>query len=801
MMPATSSPREDGGTAGRGAAARGGVTVEHAHRCGTGPACPRPPAPAVHLVGREEDVAVACGLLLDPRVRLLTLTGPGGVGKTSLSLAVAASVVDAFRHGVAVVDLAPLTDPALLAGAIGRALALRESGREPMSRTLPRYLGDRQVLLVLDNVEHLLAAAPQVAALLAACPAVRVLATSRVPLGLPGEHELPVLPLALPDPHARPEDLGAVAAVAMFVRCVQAAAPGWRLTPATTSPAVEICRRLDGLPLALELAAARVKSLGVEQVLHRLRDRFRLLAVPDRVVPERHRSLRGAVDWSYDLLGEAEQALFCALSVFAGGWELSAAEAVCAGHQAGAGSLDREDVVDLLGRLVDHSMVQVEQRADRPRYRLLETLREYAAQHLGAADAQQLRQRHRAWFLELAVRAEAAVGGAEEASWLDRLELDHDNLRAALDHSESPGVDVEPGLRLAGALPRFWDVRGYLGEGYERVERLLLIGAADEVSVGRATAHNALGTLAMARGEQASARTALEHSAHLGHELGDLRLEAWPQSMLAFQAFLVQDYPRGRRAAERALALAELARDEVLLVRGLAARGVIAWMQDDRAAGWSLLEQSVVRMRALGATWGTGNVLHLMGWLSWLAHDAEQAGRLEREAVSLLWSLGDRHTVAHAIDVLACVATGTGQPERGARLLGVSGHLRDTTGGSRPPYLDAECARAAAGAVARLGSDRFDACWSAGRDAALQEAVGELLAEPGKPPDDPAGPLTRREREVAQHVVAGLTNRQIAAALTISERTAERHLENVRVKLGVSSRAQVAAWAVQHPAP
>ena len=758
----------------------------------------------MRLLGRDDEVDVASRHLVGPQVRLLTLTGTGGVGKTSLALAVAAAATTAFEDGVCVVDLAPLRDPALVIGAVGRALALRPPGRQPMTEVLSTWLRERRVLLVLDNFEHLPSAAPEVASLLAVCPAVRVLATSRTPLGLPGEHELPVGPLALPDLSRLPglARLADTASVALFVQCATAVQPAFQLDARNAPVVAEICVRLDGLPLAIELAAVRVKTLGIVQVLDRLRDRFRLLAAPSRAVPERHRSLRRTIDWSFELLSQREQTVFLELSVFTGGWDLEAAEAVCADDGTEVGPVG-PDVVDVLGRLVDHSLVVAAEHAGQARYRMLETLRAYGAERLAAAGGlHQARERHRAWFLHLAERAEAAVGDAHEAGWLDRLEFEHDNLRAALDHSEAVGVDSEPGLRLAGALPRFWDVRGHLSEGCDRLDRLLRLPQPDPVTAGRAKVLNALGTLALWQGEQSAAQAALEDSARLGSVLGDVRLEAWPLSMLAFQAFMVQDLPRGRVLADQAYALADRAQDEVLLVRALAARGVIEWLQGDHPTGWSLLEQSLSLMRRLGGSWGAGNILHLMGWCSWLDGDPTRASALEREAVVLLWALGDRQSVANSIEVLALAAVDTGRPGRCAWLLGVAARLRDTTGGRRPPYLHDDCVRAMAAARGRLGAAGFDASWSTGRQAALV-GVDELLDGPAAEdrPGAGAGGLTPREVEAAWCVVQGMTNRQIATALTISERTAERHLENVRVKLGVTSRAQIAAWAVGHRPP
>ena len=419
------------------------------------------PAPPTPLVGRAGEVATVCGLLRRAEVRLLTLTGSGGVGKTHLALQVAETLGDRYPDGVVFVDLAPLRDPGLVASTIARALGVKEAGGRPLLETLITQLRTRRVLLLLDNCEHLLAAAPQVGELLAACCGLTVLATSRAALHLRGEHEVAVPPLALPDPAqgADPAALARVAAVALFVERVQAVQPAFQLTAANAPAVAEICRRLDGLPLAIELAAAYSKVLAPPALLAHVERRRLLLTGGTRDAPARQQTLRATIAWSYGLLEAAEQALFGRLAVFVGGCTLEASEAVCTAD--GALPIDAQRG---LAALVDKSLLRVTEGTDaEPRFSMLETIREYALEQLAASgQAETLRRQHAAYFLALAEAIVPQLIEPQEARWLARLEEEHDNLRAALqwfvDHDET-----EKAARLAAALRWFWDTHGHVG--------------------------------------------------------------------------------------------------------------------------------------------------------------------------------------------------------------------------------------------------------------------------------------------------------------------------------------------------
>jgi predicted ATPase len=441
------------------------------------------PPQSTPLVGREREVREVCERLRQEDMRLLTLTGPGGTGKTRLALQAAADLLDAYRDGVFFVSLATVTDPDLFFKEIAGALDLRESGDVPLKDLLKEYVGRRDLLLVLDNFEQLLSAVPLVGELLSAAPRLKVLAASRIPLGIYGEHEYAVPPLAVPDPERLPglEDLSQYEAVRLFIERAEAAKAGFEITSENASAVAEICARLDGLPLAIELAAARVKLLPPRAMLGRLGRRLKLLTGGARDLPERQRTLRGAIEWSHTLLDEGEKTLFYRMAVFSGGRTLEAVEAVCDAQ----GDLPI-DALEGVSSLLDKSLLRQEEGPNgEPRFIMLETIHEYARERLQeSGEAEEIGRAHAGYFLALAEEAELELTGSDQAEWLERLEVEHDNMRTALRWSlegEDPGL----GLGLASALAHFWLVRGFWSEGRGWLEEVLAGNAGTRPKRGR----------------------------------------------------------------------------------------------------------------------------------------------------------------------------------------------------------------------------------------------------------------------------------------------------------------------------
>jgi predicted ATPase/transcriptional regulator with XRE-family HTH domain len=687
------------------------------------------PVPPTRLVGREADVARVFALLGRDDVRLVTLTGPGGVGKTRLALAVAETVRSGFVDGVAFVDLAPLRQSELVVSTIAAGLGLRESGDESLVRLILAELRERSLLLVLDNFEQVLPAAPLVAELLAAVPGLKVLTTSRERLHLRGERKVPIGPLTLPAPmeRGRPvllEGLAGVAAVQLFVERAEEAKFDFALTAENATAVAELCRRLDGLPLAIELAAARVRMLTPAALLARLAPRLPELTDGPRDLPDRQRTLRAAIDWSHDLLSLDEQALYRRLAVFAGGWDLVAAGEVnwrigdagrqvrepqlASVHPESPGQLPAS-VFAGLGSLMDKSLIQqsvggAAGRDGEPRFRMLETIREYALERLAASgEEDRVRQAHGAHYMALVEEAWPHLVGPEQARWFDRLEDEHDNLRAILGWALRDG-DGELGLRLAGRLWWFWSIRGYLSEGRAWLGQLLEADRGAPPAV-RAQALHGAGGLAGDVGDWASAAHFFEGALELRRRLGDKRGIAATAGNFGNAARMLGDRDRARQLFDESRTLYEELGDGRGVSTALTNLGSVAGDQGDFAAAAAYHEASLDRSREVGDTRSMVVALSNAGLMAILLGDGERAGSLNAECLALARDLGDRRNVATALHNLGIVAYEQGDLTRAAALFTEALDLRRE--------LDEEIAAAenlgALGTIARDHGDHDEA--------------------------------------------------------------------------------------------
>jgi predicted ATPase/class 3 adenylate cyclase len=677
------------------------------------------------LLGRKRELAEVRELFEDG-ARLVTLTGPGGTGKTRLGLQVAADLLDHYPDGVFFVPLAPISDPNLVISAVAQILGLRETGGRSLSETVTSSLRERQLLLLLDNFEQILPAARLVADLLAACPRLTVLVTSRAALRLRGEREYAVPPLALPDPKRETsvEVLRAYAAVALFTERAVDARASFGLIEENASTVAEICRRLDGLPLAIELAAARIKLVSPEALLHRLDRRLPLLTGGARDLPERQRTLRDTITWSYDLLDEAEQALFRRLGTFIGGCTIEAAEAVCdADGEIGI------DVLDGIASLVDKSLLRQEDGPDgEPRLTTLETIREYALEWLEASgEAAELRRRHADYCVMLAERAAPELRGHGQAACLARLEADHDNLRAALRWAIEQG-EVESGLRLAGALAWFWYVHGHWTAGLGWLEAAL--AASDGASAStRATALDGAGFLALVLGDRLRATTLLEHGLALFRDLADARGIARSLGRLGLVARNAGAYARATALLEESLGLYRGLGDTKGIATALWQLGSVARDRGDYARATPLFAESLALYQDLGDTRGVSIALTDLGLAAHARGESERAATCLEESLALSRGLGDRRHAAEVLEALARVVRAQGQPERAAQLLGAAEALREAVGAPRPAGQRAAYEHDLVGVQACLANQAFAAAWAIGRAMTLEQAVAYALDE------------------------------------------------------------------------
>jgi predicted ATPase/class 3 adenylate cyclase len=682
------------------------------------------PVQLTSFVGREEEVA-AVRRLLD-RARLLTLTGAGGTGKSRLALQVAAELLAGFGDGVFFVDLASVTDPALVPSAVARALRVPEVAGRPVLQAVQDHLRDKRLLLVVDNFEQVADAGPVIEDLLTAAPAVKVVVTSRAALSLRGEQEYLVPPLDLPDPERLPDvqALGGFEAVRLFVERAQAVRPGFRLTAQNAPAVAEITVRLDGLPLAIELAATRTKVLTPEQMLPRLQQRLSVLTSGGRTLPERQRSLRDAIAWSHDLLDTPQRGLFARLSVFAGGWTIESAEAVCDPGELGL------DTLDGLTSLVDQSLVRRTEPADgHPRFWMLETLREFAREQLAAGgDLDLVRHRHAEHFLGLAVEAEPHLTADDQRAWQDRLDREQANIRTALRWAVDAG-EADRAQRAAGALWRFWQQRGHLAEGRRWFDELLALPAGQGRTAARARALTGAGGIAWWQEDIAAARGFYEEALAIERELGDPGRTAEALYNQAFVAGAGGDFDAAGRLFQESLDLFRRAGDELGATRAL-------WMSviGDLAAGdWDRpvgnAEEAVATWRRLGDRFQLGDALVWLGVVYARAGRPADARSAVLEALELFRAIDSPMGMVSVVLGLAYLARWEERYQDAVRLAGTAESLRERVGGRAPlDFLAGFMGDPEAEARAHLPEDAAQRAFQEGRamtvDAALALALG-----------------------------------------------------------------------------
>ncbi len=781
----------------------------------------RLPSIPTSFVGRTEEIQSLTRLVRSPGVRLVTLTGTGGVGKTRLALVVARNIADRFRDGAKFVDLAPVTDPDLVLPAIAIVLNVQTSSTRPVDVALATYLQHAQLLLLLDNFEQVVKAAPHVGYLMAMCPGLTILVTSRVPLHLRAEHEYPVPPLSVPVLNGRApvlENLLESDAVSLFLQRTRAVRPDFAISQETAPATIELCRRLGGVPLMIELAAARLRSLPVEEILSRLDRSLALLTARTRDAPERQQTLRATIEWSYNLLSPEEQRIFRTIGVVHGGASLGSIAAV-------TGVRDELAALDVVESLIEHGLLQQTSGEDGSlRYTMLEGLREYALEQLRVVgEYDEARDRHTAYFVNLAAEARDHLQVADQEIWIARLEEEQNNLRATFEWLE---VRAEAGsqesmldeLRLCTSLWWFWFVRGYLREGYPRLERAIARGRTALTCLGDeperfdfarvfADALVAFATIAFWLTEYDYAKALLEESRALSETLDD---EHGVAVAIVFQAYAFSrtgDQEHAQLLLEEGVARHSARNDPQGVALALLGFGEMALRRGDYAYGEERMRECLALYADLGDSRSVTAAKATIGALRLCQGDVEQASVLLRESLVERHRIGDKGGVAWTLEWLARLILSEFPapegPRRSAKLLGAARQLRDLTGSEMDPADWPSYNTVLASVQRQLTDTAFVVAWEAGRGMTLEQVAAfgledGLALEHRSTIDESTRPaLTQREREVLLLIADGLSDREIADKLTISPRTVNTHVVHILNKLGVMSRTAAATKAVR----
>jgi non-specific serine/threonine protein kinase len=777
------------------------------------------PYPLTSFVGRARELERLKTLLSG--TRLLTLTGPGGSGKTRLAIRVASELASGFEYRVEFVPLASVLDSGMIFPTIARALGLPEIGRREPIDVLVEYLEGRHLLMVLDNFEHLVSAGPRLLDLLGCCPQLTILVTSRFTLRVSGEQEYAVPPLSLPETGWQatnpPEPLVALQrseAAQLFLARARAVQSDFTVSSSDAVALADICRRLDGLPLAIELAAARVRLLPLASLAAQLagptwrRDPRTLPLLVDgaRDLPERQQTLRATIAWSYDLLSASEQALLRYVSVFCGGATLPAIQACT----TGSGVVDRrwaaapdEVMRDVEALIAKSLLLRRNGPLGEPRFVLLETIREFGLERLAeSGELEAIRRWHASYYLTLAEQAEPLLRGSEQRAWLDRLEVEHDNLRSALEWAVTTHTSGESAARLAGALAWFWLDRGYASEGQGWVERALGVGPSTPAV--RLKVFCGAAWLAHVQRDAPAARRFLDSAQALATEQNDRWTLAWTSHLRGRVAYFDGDVLTARECGEHSLALAREIGDPWLLAWALHLRGLAAHIATSYAEARACYEEALAIRRQLGYLEGIGICLNLLAMVAYRLGEVPAARALAHESLVDLRDCGARWTVHNPLVTLTVVAAAEGQAEQAVRLAAATQAFSELVDVSPIPLAETMLRDALAAVRTQLGEARYAAAWRDGHMLSLDDAIAESLALSSGP--DPGGSassaplstLSSREHDVLRLIVDGYTSKEIARALTISVTTVERHITHVYEKLGVRSRAEATAYALRH---